>query len=306
MSGAKKNEKNESPARQSLLAAKELAAQVETFVEGDDVEEHLRKLDDIAELMMVDETVKYQAILLSMDELTRTEFNAWLKTENLREEVKGNPDALKKRLLEKFQVRKSLLERIDFVLQPRRVGRKLLVDLLERKRIYEDMVAEMMKNREQLLVEMTLRLLSPEDRTDYCNLRPEEAKREMKDLLNFVRRKEEERSRDVNIEQKKKKKKNEELKKKNDDSLTEEEPNPAPKKTAAQRAYEEEEKEERASLMKQGRCFICHELGHIATDCPENPRNWKKKKKTDDDDGPERKQGGFKKEDRRRSDANSI
>jgi len=53
-----------SVAKQSLLAAKELAAQVKTLDDGDDIEEHLRRLDDMAELMMVDDMVKYQAMLL--------------------------------------------------------------------------------------------------------------------------------------------------------------------------------------------------------------------------------------------------
>jgi hypothetical protein len=250
---------NEMPMKQSILAAKELAAQVSTYSDGDDIEEHLRRLDDMSELMMVDETVKYQAILLSLGEPTRTEFNAWLKTENLRDEVKGKPEVLKKRLLEKFRVRKSMLERINFVLQPRRIGHRLVVDLLERKRVYDDVSVEMMKNREKLFVEAAMKLLRPEDRADYGNIRPDEDKRTIADLIEFVRRKEEEQLRDQMIES---------PQKKNDEDS---------KKTKKKR-YDEED-EERERHLAQGRCFICHTVGHVAANCPE-----KKKKKNDDDD----------------------
>lgn len=253
------------PPKQSLLAAKEFAAQLDKFVDGDDIEEHLRVLDDMSELLMVDDTVKYQAILLSMDDSARTEFNAWLKTENLKDEVKGNPEALKKRLLEKFRVRKSLLERMNFVIQPRRKDRRLVVDLLERKRVYDDAHEEMMKNREKLLVEASLQLLSPDDRGDYCNLRQDESKRDLKSLVDFVRRKEEERLRDLKIEPKKKK---ELMMKKKD----EEEPTSYSKKKRVN--YDGAERER---LMSEGRCFLCHKVGHRAADCPDT-------KNQDDDD----------------------
>jgi hypothetical protein len=281
-----------SPARHSLLAAKEMAAQVNTFEDGDDIEEHLRRLDDMAELMMVDETVKYQAMLLSLNDTTRTEFNAWLKTERLKEEVRGKPDALKKRLLEKFRVRQSVLERINFIIQPRRREQRLVVDLLERQRVYTHVLEELMKNREKLLVEASMQLLSPDDRADYCNFRPNEANREMGDLIEFVRRKEEERLREEKIgtttEKKKKKKQQKEEPTEEEDDKEEAEGKKKkerkkekedegkkmiiPTKKKKKRVYIEEE-DERERLMAQGRCFICHKIGHIAMDCPENARN---------------------------------
>lgn len=257
--------------KQSLLAAKEFAAQLDTFADGDDIEEHLRVLDDMSELLMVDDTVKYQAILLSMDDSTRAEFNAWLTTENLKDEVKGKPEALKKRLLEKFRVRTSILERMNFVTQPRRRDRRLVVDLLERARVYNDALEEMNKNREKLLVEASLQLLSPEDRADYCNLRQDQSKRDMKSLVDFVRRKEEERLHDLKIEPKNQKK----MKKKNDDD---ESTSPANKKERVN-----DDGEERERLMAEGRCFICHRIGHRAADCPDNPKN-QDDDETDDDD----------------------
>jgi len=222
------------PTKQSLLAAKELAAQVKSFADGDDIEEH------------------YQAILLSLDEPTRTEFNAWIKSEDLREEIRGKPEALKKRLLEKFRVRKSLLERIKFITQPRRREHRLVVDLLERERVYGEVYEEMKKNREKLLVEAALQLLTPEDRADYGNLFPNEATREMKELIEFARRKEEERLRYAKYEPQKKNENKEETKKKK--TLTEEEARIARLKGA-------------------GRCFICEAFGHMAADCPDKLKN---------------------------------
>ena len=285
--------------KQSLLAAKELASQIPKFEDGDDIEEHLRKVEDYAELMMVDDTVKYQAMLLSLDELTRSEFHAWLKTENYQAQVKGKPDELKKRLLEKFRVRRSVLERINFVLQPRRHGTRLVVDLLERKRVYDEVFEEMKKNREKLFVEAAMQLLGPEQRADYGNIRPEEEKRTTAELIEFVRRKEEERFREKkleslkNEEEEEPKKKNQTLKK-------------AKKKTTAEEEDEEEERVEREHLMVEGRCFICRDLGHIAADCPDNPKNRVKKKR--DEDGQVQLPTVKKKtdEDRRRGGANSF
>jgi len=275
----------ELPTKQSLLAAKELAAQVKVFAEGEDIEEHLRRLDDMSELMMVEDLVKYQATLLSMDETTRDEFNAWLKSENLKEEVRGKPDALKKRLLEKFRVRKSLLERINFIIQPRRRERRLIVDLLERRRIYEEVYAEISKNREKLMVEAAMQLLSPDDRADFGNLRPDEAKRDMSDLIEFVRRKEEERLREKKLGLSK-----------NEEDKEEEE-----KKSFLKRRFNKED-EERDRLMTEGRCFICHKVGHLAADCPDNPK--KNDPKKNDDESAGAKLGSKKM--RRRSGANSF
>jgi hypothetical protein len=281
-------------------------------------------LRDMAELLLADDIVRYQAMLLSLDETTREEFNAWLKSENLRDEVKGKPDALKKRLLEKFRVRKSLLERVNFVTQPCRTGKRLVVELLERKRIYIETLEEMMKNREKLFVEAALQLLKPEDRADYCNLHPEEEKRKIADLIEFVRRKEEELLREKALPSlTKKKKKNEEeeeeerlrekalptlpKKKQNEDEDQEAKKKnfTTRKKTRAEEFYEQEEKEERDRLLKEGRCFICHEPGHLAVDCPDNVKN-RVKKKNNEEAEVLRKSTRKKEEERRGSDANSF
>lgn len=268
MSGKKENEKEKvTVTKQSLLAAKEVVGLLKTFSDGDDIEEHLRRLDDVVDLMMVDDLVKYQAMLLSMEESIRGEFNAWLKTENAVVEVKGNPEALKKRLLDKFRVRKSILERVAFVMQPRRSGKRIVADVLERQRVYSELMDELTKNKERLLVEATMQLLTPEDRADYCNLRPIESKRAMIDLLEFIRRKEEERMREESQESLEKKTTSKKktivvpggakLRKKtssrhNDDDDTD----------------EESADEERERLIKEGRCFVCQKVGHIAAECP--------------------------------------
>jgi len=244
--------------RQNLANAREIAKQVAMFVDGDDIEQHLRKLDDVAELMLVNETVKYQAILLSMEESIRAEVTAWIKTENLTKEVRGNPEALKKRLLEKFGVRRSLLERIHFVTQPRREERRLVIDILERKRVYDELMNEMMQWRDKLLVEAALQMLIPEDRADYCNLRPEEAKRSMNDLLEFVRRKEEERLREEKLGSPKEKKEERTERRESRKEVV--------KKHPSKKRLDEED--EREQLMREGKCFICRKQGHRAIDCP--------------------------------------
>jgi hypothetical protein len=147
MSGKKEKEKEKvTVTKQSLLAAKEVVGLLKTFSDGDDIEEHLRRLDDVADLMMIDDLIKYQAMLLSMEESIRGEFNAWLKTEDAVAEVKGNPEALKKRLLDKFRVRKSILERVAFVTQPRRIGKRIVADVLERQRVYCELIVVLAKN----------------------------------------------------------------------------------------------------------------------------------------------------------------
>jgi len=258
MSGKKEMEKG-NVTKQSLLAAKEVAALVKTFTDGDDIEEHLRRLDDMAELMMIDDQVKYQAMLLSMEESIRGEFTAWLRNENLRDDVKGKPEALKRRLMEKFRVRKSILERVAFVTQPRRNGKRIVADVLERQRVYNEIVDEMKKNKEGLLVEATMQMLSPEDRADYCNLHPEEPKRTMADLLEFIRRKEEEKVREESQQKKIVTAAGVKMKKKSsrhdDDDDTEDEDL-------------ENADEERARLIKEGRCFVCQKVGHLAAECP--------------------------------------
>jgi hypothetical protein len=281
MSG-KKGEK-EVLAKHSLLVAREVAAQVAAFTEGQDIEEHLRRLDDVAELMMVDDVTKYQAMLLSMDETTRTEFNAWLKTENLRDEVRGNFEALKKRLLEKFRVRRSILERVAFVTQPRRKEKRIIVDVLERKRVYEEVIAEIVKNKELLLVETTLQLLQPEDRADYCNLRPDETKREMNYLLEFIRRKEEERLREGTQRQiHQKVKPNEESKNEKKEDRMKETKKLFREEGRKNRDEPNGRDEERARLMAEGRCFTCNDVGHIAAHCPLKKSNKMKKGSTSD------------------------
>jgi len=323
-----------SVAKQSLLAAKELAAQVKTLDDGDDIEEHLRRLDDMAELMMVDDMVKYQAMLLSMNEAMRMEFTAWLKTENLLDGVRGKPESLKKRLLEKFRVRKSMLERINFIIQPRRVEQRLVVDFLERQRVYVEVYAELMKNREKLLVEAAMQLLSPEDRADYCNLRPDEAKRNMGDLIEFARRKEDERLQDEKVRKSmlerdddddddddspamlmwkrndddddddlKMMMKKKKTKKKIDNPGADDDwkmPYKKKKKSSTKKSLDEEEEEERERHLADGRCFFCHKIGHIAADCPKKLKN----PKNDDTDVVAASSG--KKPHRRGSDANSF
>jgi len=285
MSGKEKKKEKETVTKQSLLAAKEVAGLLKTFSDGDDIEEHLRRLDDVADLMMIDDIVKYQAMLLSMEESIRGEFNAWLKTENLRDEVRGDPGALKKRLLDKFRVRKSILERVAFVTQPRRSGKRIVTDVLERQHVYNDLIDELTRNKERLLVEATMQLLSQEDRTDYCNLRPEEKKREMNDLLEFIRRKEEEKQREETQLKTSSRRDNDDDVKTSSRAGSDDDvkrvaeeaklktivarEGAKSKKTSSRVDDDDEtEEEERERLFQEGRCFVCKKIGHVAAMCP--------------------------------------
>lgn len=285
------------------MAARQLVTLVGVdYKEGDDIEEHLQKLDDIAELMVVDDLVKYQAILLSLDEDARAEFNAFLKVEEKKKTVQGKPEELKRLLLEKFQMRKTQLERIEFITQPRRRDKLLVVDLQERMRVYIEFVDEMAKNKEKLLVDMALQLLHPDDRADYCNLNPVEEKRDMGTLIEFVRRRENEKLRDEKYQQgivgKPKKSTDESMRSTHRDAKSTGESMRSThrdakttkivadaakqKKTSTgdstrSKNWDEEDDdeaaEERMRLRSEGRCFICRKVGHIARMCPTIKKN---------------------------------
>jgi hypothetical protein len=281
------------PTKNTVLAAKEIVSLLgKKYKEGEDLEEHLLKLEDLAELMMVDDLVIYQAILLSLDDTVREEFNGWLKTEDYRSAVKGKPEKLKERLLEKFQIRKTQLERVEYILQPRRREKQLVVDLQERRRVYTDFVADFDKNRERLMIDAALQMLHPDDRTDYCNLNPREDKRGMESLLEFVKRRENERLRDAKFGELKKKIVAEEAKRVVAKSDGSGHVSSDVKKIVAARAKQkkivtekvklksshdsdddtEDESEdadaERKTLIEEGRCFVCKKVGHMAAVCP--------------------------------------
>jgi len=260
-----KDKDNVIGAKQSLLVAKEVVGLLKTFYDGDDVEEHLHRVDDMADIMMIDSRTKYQAMLLSMEESVRGEFSAWLKNENLKDEVRGDPEALKKRMLEKFRVRKTILERVAFVTQPRREGKRIVADVLERQRVYNELLDEMMKKKERLLVEATLQLLNQEDRADYCNLYPQESNRAMNDLLDFIRRKEEEKLREESRQPIAKKKAVAALPAASNAAKTKLKRS---RQDGDDETEDEDAEEERERLFKEGRCFVCKEPGHIAALCP--------------------------------------